>query len=91
MLTGTDETMAIAAEAVNQSETREAIRTPAAGTSLLVRITRIEWLGQMVASMCWTASVFSYGITSTGDWLQLAAAGSWAVANIAAVVAAEDE
>ena len=50
------------------------------------RVLIIEWLGQMVASVCWIASVFSYGISSAGDWLQLCAASAWFVANIAAVV-----
>lgn len=53
------------------------------------RLLRLEWLGQMVASLCWIASVFSYGISSMGDWLQLAAAGSWLVANLASVTSAE--
>ncbi|MEM6779401.1 MAG: hypothetical protein AAF670_17230 [Planctomycetota bacterium] len=47
---------------------------------------RIEWLGQTLASLCWIASVFSYGIQSNGDWLQLVAASAWLVANIAAVM-----
>lgn len=46
---------------------------------------RIEWLGQMAASLLWIASVLSYGITSTGDYLQICAASAWAVANIAAI------
>ncbi|MGB0717268.1 MAG: hypothetical protein ACPGXK_15425 [Phycisphaerae bacterium] len=53
--------------------------------SLLDRMLRIEWLGQTVASLSWIASVFAYGITGPGDWLQLLAASSWLVANIAAV------
>lgn len=55
--------------------------------SRLARALRIEWSGQTVASVCWIASVFAYGIESTGDWLQLAAATSWLGANIAALVA----
>ena len=51
----------------------------------LAKIMRIEWLGQMVASLCWIASVFVYGISSPGDWLQLAAASAWAIANLAAL------
>ena len=47
----------------------------------------IEWLGQTVACMCWIISVFSYGISSTGDWLQLLAASSWLMSNIAAIIA----
>jgi hypothetical protein len=49
------------------------------------RVLRIEWLGQTLASVCWIVSVFCYGIESAGDWLQLAAASAWLVANIAAV------
>ena len=45
-----------------------------------------EWLGQTLASLCWIISVFSYGISSTGDWLQLMAASSWMISNIAAVI-----
>lgn len=56
---------------------------------LLTKMARIEWLGQTVASACWIASVFSYGLSSTGDWLQLLAASAWMVANIAALGDAE--
>lgn len=52
---------------------------------LLARMLRLEWLGQTVASLCWILSVFSYGVSSTGDWLQLAAASAWMVANLAAL------
>ena len=45
----------------------------------------IEWNGQFLASGCWITSVFFYGITSTGDWLQLVAASCWMISNIAAV------
>ncbi|MGB0599493.1 MAG: hypothetical protein ACPGLY_22650, partial [Rubripirellula sp.] len=44
-----------------------------------------EWLGQTVASLCWIGSVISYGISSSGDWLQLVAASAWLLANIAAI------
>ena len=46
-----------------------------------------EWLGQTIASLCWIISVFAYGITSTGDWLQLTAASSWMISNIATIIA----
>ena len=46
-----------------------------------------EWLGQTIASLCWIISVFAYEITSTGDWLQLTAASSWMISNIATVIA----
>ena len=45
-----------------------------------------EWLGQTLASLCWIISVFSYGISSTGDWLQLMAASSWMLSNIASII-----
>lgn len=52
----------------------------------LAKVLRIEWLGQTVASVCWIGSVMAYGITSSGDWLQLLAASSWLLANIAAAM-----
>ena len=48
-----------------------------------------EWLGQTMASACWIVSVFVYGISSTGDWLQLGAASCWMVANLATLGSAE--
>ena len=42
----------------------------------------LDWLGQTIASVCWMLSVFTYGLNSTGDWLQLLAASSWLLANI---------
>ena len=57
----------------------------------LARVLRIEWIGQTVASLCWIGSVLAYGISSGGDWLQLLAASSWLVANIAAVVTIKAE
>ena len=53
--------------------------------SLFQKMTRIEWLGQTIASSCWIISVFVYGLSSTGDWLQLAAASSWMIANLASL------
>ena len=44
-----------------------------------------EWIGQTIASICWIVSVFLYGITSSGDWLQLMAGLSWLFANISAL------
>lgn len=46
----------------------------------------VEWLGQTLASLCWIASVLTYGITVPGDWLQLCAASAWLVANIASAL-----
>ena len=55
----------------------------------LAKALSIEWLGQTVASICWITSVFVYGLESTGDWLQLAAASSWLTANLAALASAD--
>ena len=54
--------------------------------TLLKRALRIEWLGQTMASIFWIVSVFTYGITATGDWLQLLAASAWFIANIASLL-----
>lgn len=58
------------------------------GTELtrMQKMMSLGWLGQLVASLCWILSVFAYGISTTGDWLQLCAASSWMVSNIAAIV-----
>ena len=56
---------------------------------LVSRMLRLEWLGQSVASLCWIVSVFLYGIESAADVLQLAAATSWLVANVASLVKPE--
>ncbi len=50
---------------------------------------RVEWLGQTMASLFWIVSVFTYGISATGDWLQLFAASAWLVANIAALTSSD--
>lgn len=56
----------------------------------VAKVLRVEWLGQTAASLCWIASVFAYGISSTGDYLQLFAASAWLVANIAVALAPRD-
>ena len=60
--------------------------------SRLEKMLSFEWLGQTLASFCWIVSVFVYGYASgdglqlsTGDWLQLAAASSWFIANMASL------
>ena len=58
--------------------------------SRVERALRIERLGQTAASVCWIGSVFIYGISSVGDWLQLCAASAWLLANIAAVAATKE-
>ena len=54
------------------------------------KIMSAEWLGQTIASACWIVSVFVYADgalpVAAGDWLQLTAASSWMVANIASVL-----
>ncbi|MEN0021556.1 MAG: hypothetical protein AAF747_11830 [Planctomycetota bacterium] len=52
----------------------------------LAKVLRIEWLGQTAASICWIVCVFAYGLSTTGDYMQLSAASAWLLANIAAVV-----
>jgi hypothetical protein len=49
----------------------------------------IEWLGQIVASICWICSVLAYGIQSSGDWLQLCAASAWLLATLASAIDAK--
>ena len=56
---------------------------------LVSRMLRLEWLGQTVASLCWIVSVFLYGIDSMADVLQLVAASSWLVANVASLLKPE--
>ena len=53
------------------------------------RALRIEWLGQTAASLFWISSVFAYGISTTGDWLQLFAASAWLLANLASLAAGD--
>ena len=62
--------------------------TPPRRQTGLARALRIEWLGQTIASVCWILSVFTYGLSSGGDWLQLAAGCSWLTANLAALATA---
>ena len=59
--------------------------------SWLKRVLRLEWLGQTAASVIWITSVFVYGISGTGDWLQLTAASAWLVANVAAIFSVESD
>ena len=49
------------------------------------KVTQPEWLGQTLASLCWVISMFVYGLSSTGDYLQLFAALFWLFANIASL------
>ena len=51
----------------------------------------LEWFGQTAASLCWIASVFAYGISGAGDYLQLSAASAWLIANIWAATHTRNE
>ena len=73
------------------TEVKEETVISGAEQSLLKRALRIEWLGQMMASLFWIASVFTVGISAAGDWLQLFAASAWMVANIAAITTKDTE
>ena len=54
--------------------------------SRISKMMSLEWLGQTVASGAWIVSVFVYGLESAGYYLQLVAASSWMLSNIAAVL-----
>ena len=71
----------------------EQINTPDATANRvawLSRVLRIEWLGQTAASLCWIISVFVYGLSSAGDYLQLCAASCWLIANLAVLMTPQD-
>lgn len=63
--------------------------TSVAGSAWVARMLQVERLGQTAASVCWIASMLTYGISSSGDWLQLFAASAWLLANIASIATAE--
>ncbi len=42
----------------------------------------VAWAGQTLASLCWIGSVFAYGLSDLGDYLQLSAASAWFIANL---------
>ena len=44
--------------------TKEGARAPKSSSGALAKAMRPEWLGQTTASVCWIASVFTYGISS---------------------------
>ena len=52
----------------------------------IARALSVEWLGQTAASLFWITSMLAYGVTSTGDWLQILAASAWLLSNVAALV-----
>ena len=55
------------------------------GETPIQKMMSISWIGQTLASLCWIISVFVYGISGTGDWLQLGAASCWMMSNIASI------
>ena len=73
MLNGNEDTNNSASQS-NTSQTR------------IGKMMSIEWLGQTIASGSWIVSVFVFGLASTGDYLQLVAASSWMLSNIASVI-----
>ena len=62
---------------------------PGVGRRRRNRVRSIAWLGQTAASVCWIGSMLTYGIRSSGDWLQLFAASAWLLANIAVIATSE--
>ena len=58
--------------------------------ALLAKAHSVEWLGQTTASLCWIVSVVVYGISSSGDWPQLAAASARLAANLSALFSQSD-
>ena len=98
MLTERDESTALqtavspsGSNTITNSESGGKVATSIQGRSRLARALRVEWLGQTAASLCWISSVLTAGISSRADWLQLLAACSWLLANIASVASAEDD
>ena len=98
MLTERDESTVLqtavsssAGSTITDSEAGGKVAMPIRGRSRLARALRVEWLGQTAASLCWISSVLTAGISSRADWLQLLAACSWLLANIASVASAEDD
>lgn len=71
-------------------EKKQSSISPNQGGSALAKAISLEWMGQTAASLFWIASVLTYGITSTGDQLQMAAASAWLLANIATLFKAKE-
>ena len=69
----------------NNITTKPVVSTQLNGTRIS-KMMSLEWLGQTIASGAWIVSVFVYGLASTGDYLQLVAASSWMLSNVAAVI-----
>ncbi len=59
------------------------------GKNWPVKVIQAQWLGQTIASICWICSMFTYGVETTGDYLQLIAASAWLFANIVSLKGSE--
>ncbi|MED5309007.1 MAG: hypothetical protein VYA95_06620 [Candidatus Thermoplasmatota archaeon] len=70
----------------NNEETNNSAYQSNTSQTRMGKMMSVEWLGQTIASGSWIVSVFVYGLTSTGDYLQLVAASSWMLSNIASVI-----
>lgn len=72
---------------LNESnDIKRTVTTTQSNDTRISKMMSLEWLGQTVASGAWIVSVFVYGLASTGDYLQLVAASSWMLSNVAAVI-----
>ena len=72
---------------LNESnDAKRTVTTTQPNDTRISKMMSLEWLGQTVASSAWIVSVFVYGLASTGDYLQLVAASSWMLSNVAAVI-----
>ena len=72
---------------LNESnDIKRTVTTTQSNDTRISKMMSLEWLGQTVASGAWIVSVFVYGLASTGDYLQLIAASSWMLSNVAAVI-----
>ena len=65
---------------------KKSITATQSNNTRISKMMSLEWLGQTIASGAWIVSVFVYGLASTGDYLQLVAASSWMLSNVAAVI-----
>jgi hypothetical protein len=70
----------------NNEETNNSAYQSNTSQTRMGKMMSVEWLGQTIASGSWIVSVFVYGLASTGDYLQLVAASSWMLSNIASVI-----
>ena len=65
---------------------KKPVTTTQSNNTRISKMMSLEWLGQTIASGAWIVSVFVYGLSSTGDYLQLVAASAWMLSNIAAII-----